>query len=66
MLIYPRQGYDIVIPDSLKDKVEIVDAPMVEVSSTTIRNEIKQLNNVSFYLPDDVYRYILTKKLYLD
>lgn len=66
VLIYPRQGYDIVIPDSLKDKVEIVDAPMVEVSSTTIRNEIKQLNNVSFYLPDDVYRYILTKKLYLD
>lgn len=66
VLVYPRQGYHVVIPLSLKDKVSVVDAPLIEISSTIIRNEIRLQNNVSFYLPDEVYRYILMKHLYMD
>ena len=65
ILIYPRKGYDVIIPNSIIDKVKVIDAPMVEVSSTDIRNGIKNLKNMSFYMPDDVYRYIIEKKLYL-
>lgn len=66
ILVYPRQGYDISIPPHLQHQVEIVDAPMIEVSSTSIRQEIKQQGNVSFYLPDEVYHYILRNQLYLE
>lgn len=65
ILIYPRKGYDVIIPNSIIDKVKVIGAPMVEVSSTDIRNGIKNLKNMSFYMPDDVYRYIIEKKLYL-
>lgn len=65
VLIYPRRGYEIAVPDHLSKTVKIVDAPIVEVSSTGIREGIKSLQNMSFFLTDDVYRYILEKRLYL-
>ncbi len=65
VLIYPRRGYEISIPAHLSKTVKIVDAPIVEVSSTGIREGIKRLQNMSFFLPDEVYRYILEKRLYL-
>lgn len=64
VIIYPRRGYEISIPASLSKTVRIIDAPVVEVSSTGIREGIKAMHNMSFFLTDDVYRYILEKQLY--
>ncbi len=64
VIIYPRRGYEISIPASLSKTVRIIDAPVVEVSSTGIREGIKAMRNMSFFLTDDVYRYILEKQLY--
>ncbi|MDO4511518.1 MAG: nicotinate (nicotinamide) nucleotide adenylyltransferase [Bacteroidales bacterium] len=66
IMIYPRSGYEIVIPDHLADTVQVINAPLVEVSSTEIREGLARMNNMSFYLPDDVYHYIIKNKLYLN
>lgn len=42
----------------------VTGIPQSEISSTFIRNEIKNNKNVSPYLNEDVYRHIKFKKLY--
>ncbi len=64
VLIYPRRGFDITIPQIYSDTVKAISAPLVEVSSTVIRDGVKSLKNMSFFVTDDVYRYILEKRLY--
>lgn len=66
IIIYPRLGYNVVIPDKYKERVTLVDAPVIEVSSTTIRKELAQLKNQIFYLPESVYEYIVMNHLYMD
>ena len=66
ILVYPRRGYDVVIPQDVAHKVELIDAPLVEVSSTKIREQLGEYKNMCFYLPEDVYDYIVKKRLYMD
>lgn len=65
ILIYPRRGYDIVIPEKYSDRVEVVNAPLIEVSSTLIRERLAQMKSVSFYVSEAVEKYILKNKLYI-
>ncbi len=65
VMVYPRLGYDIIIPEEFKERVAKLDSPIVEVSSTYIREQLKANRNMNYYLPQDVYRYILEKGLYL-
>lgn len=65
IIIYPRQGYDVVIPDKFKSHVHLVDAPLIEVSSSFIRSQLAQFKNMCFYLPEDVNEYIVKNKLYM-
>ncbi|MDR1881520.1 MAG: nicotinate-nucleotide adenylyltransferase [Prevotella sp.] len=62
--VYPRLGYHIAIPAKLKDKVEALDSPVIEISSTFIRKNIAEGKDVRAFLPDGVYGYILEKGLY--
>ena len=64
ILVYPRMGSEIVIPDDLCNKVEKLDSPIIEISSTYIREQLKKGKNMNFFLPKDVYRYILENNLY--
>lgn len=64
ILVYPRMGSEIVIPDDLCNKVEKLDSPIIEISSTYIREQLKKRKNMNFFLPKDVYRYILENNLY--
>lgn len=63
--VYPRLGFHINIPDEYKQTVFLLNSPIIEISSTKIRELVKFEKNTSFYLPDDVYRYIIENKLYL-
>lgn len=65
VLIYPRRGFEVSIPPELQGRVSLVDAPIIEVASSSIRTAIAQMQNMSFYLPADVYDYILRHKLYM-
>lgn len=66
ILIYPRLGFEIEIPEQCKDRVEVVDAPVVELSSTQIREMLAKMQGISFYVPEAVERYIIKNKLYMD
>jgi nicotinate-nucleotide adenylyltransferase len=64
LLIYPRLGYEVNIPDSLKDRVTLVDAPIIELSSTEIRDRLANGLSVRYYVPDEVHDFIERKQLY--
>lgn len=64
LLIYPRLGYEVNIPDELADRVHLVNAPIIELSSTTIRELLSQGQSIAFYVPTDVEQYIVKHQLY--
>ncbi len=63
ILVYPRLGYDI-NPDSLPPNVKAVDSPIIEVSSTFIRESISRGKDVRYFLHPSVYDIIEKEKLY--
>ncbi len=61
--VYPRRGYEI-DRASLPDNVSYVDAPMIELSSTWIRESIAKGKDMTAFLPIGVYEYIKRNNLY--
>ena len=64
VLIYPRLGHDVVIPEALRDRVTLVNAPIIELSSTAVRERLAHGLSVRYYVPDEVLGYIERKGLY--
>ena len=64
VLIYPRLGHEVVIPDELSDRVKLIDAPIIELSSTEIRKRLAEGKSVRYYVPDEVAQFIDKKNLY--
>lgn len=63
LYVYPRKGYS-----TLKYKdhphVKMVDAPVMEISSTFIREALKNRRDIRFFLPEKVWRLIDDYHLY--
>ncbi|MDR1880720.1 MAG: nicotinate-nucleotide adenylyltransferase [Tannerellaceae bacterium] len=53
ILIYPRSGYDVHIP-ARYPHVRLVEAPVIEVSSTHIRQAFDEGKDLRFFLPGSV------------
>jgi nicotinate-nucleotide adenylyltransferase len=51
--IYPRRGYDPVVPSRLT-QVRIVDAPLLDISSSFIREALEQGKDLRFFLPESI------------
>lgn len=64
ILIYPRLGYEVHIPEELCENICFVEAPVVEISSTFIRNSLKEGKNVRAFVPSRVYDFIEKNGLY--
>lgn len=64
ILVYPRMGEEVVIPPQLCDTIQLVNAPLVEISSTFIRDSIREGRDMRAFLPAKVYDFILKKGLY--
>ncbi len=62
VIVYLRPGYP--VERRIIDGLDVVDAPMVDVSSTFIRNAISRGKNMTYFLPTGVYKYIIDNKLY--
>lgn len=62
VLVYPRLGSP--ITDTHVDGMELVDAPVIDISSTWIRDALRQGRNISQFLPPGVYKYIIDNRLY--
>ncbi len=62
VIVYRRPGYPVEIQHIAG--MEVVDAPMVDISSTFIRQALARGRNMNFFLPPGVYKYIMDNKLY--
>ncbi len=63
ILVYPRPK-ESVSEFSDHPNVSITDTPIMEISSTFIRNSIKNKKDIRYFLPDNVLRFIESKSLY--
>lgn len=65
VVIYPRRGFH-VDPESLPSGVRIVETPLLDVSSTMIRDYISQGKSIHGLVPESVERIIVAESLYID
>ncbi len=63
LYVYPRP-YTEEHPYGSHPKVRFIDAPMMEISSSFIRESIAKGKNISFLLPDKVYTHITEMHFY--
>ncbi len=59
--VYPRP--DIII-DDYSDKIKIIDAPLIEISSSFIRKAIASGKDVSYFMPSKVAEYVADMHFY--
>lgn len=64
VMVYPRLGFNVEIPSEISHRVKLIDAPVIEVSSTQIRDMIAHGITPAFYVTDDVCKYITLHNLY--
>ncbi len=57
IFVYPRPG-DNNLELMAHEKVSIVNAPLMEISSSFIRNAIKDKKDVRYFMPDKVAKYV--------
>lgn len=63
ILIYPRSGHP-VATETLPSGVRLINTPLMEISSTFIREAIGQGKDIRFFLHPEVYRFIREHRLY--
>ncbi|OFY58831.1 MAG: nicotinic acid mononucleotide adenylyltransferase [Bacteroidetes bacterium RBG_13_46_8] len=62
--IYPRPGYPVTVSEH--KNITVVDAPLMEISSSFIREAIRNGKNIRNFLPPKVYDYIEEMHFYKD
>ena len=62
VIVYPRLGYP--IESVYVDGLEVVESPTVNISSTFVRDAIIRGKDMSYFLPQGVYKYIRDNRLY--
>ncbi len=62
VIVYPRQGYPVSYTDA--DGMVLVDAPLVNISSTFVRNAVAKGRKIDYFVPQGVAKYIADHKLY--
>ncbi|MFZ1705926.1 MAG: nicotinate (nicotinamide) nucleotide adenylyltransferase [Saprospiraceae bacterium] len=61
--VYNRAGYD-QIPEHLQKRVIFVDAPLLQISSTMIRDRIEEGKSVQYLVSDKVFVYLEASNMY--
>ncbi|MGM0406800.1 MAG: nicotinate (nicotinamide) nucleotide adenylyltransferase [Bacteroidota bacterium] len=63
LIVYPRAGFGLGKYNN-HPNVKLIDAPEMDISSSFIRESIKNGKNVRYFLPCNVYDYILKNHFY--
>ena len=63
LYVYPRRGSSLGKYES-HPKITLFNAPLLEISSSFIRKGIRARKNMSFWMPEKVYQYILEMHFY--
>ena len=63
LLVYPRKGYE---GGELMNhnSVQVVDAPIIEISSTFIRKARSENKDVRHFMPEKAYKYMIDMHVY--
>lgn len=64
ILVYPRLDSRLIIAPKMRTKVEALESPIIEISSTFIRESLSEGKSMKAFLPDAVAQYIEEKSLY--
>ncbi|MFP9097474.1 nicotinate (nicotinamide) nucleotide adenylyltransferase [Flavobacterium sp. RHBU_24] len=63
--VYPRINTEVISPEiATAARIHRIDAPVIEISSTFIRNSIKEGKNVRPLLPEKVWQYVTHNLFY--
>jgi nicotinate-nucleotide adenylyltransferase len=54
VIIYPRKNHEITIPEKYSN-IKKADAPLLEISSTFIRQAVKEKKDIRFFLPAKIW-----------
>jgi len=64
IIVIPRLWHSIRKTERFSNKVLISHAPLIDISSTNIRKNVKHNHSIQYLVPNEVYKYIKRKKLY--
>lgn len=64
LLVYPRPGIDISNLHFNTDSVQLIDAPLMEISASFIRKAIREAKDIRHFLPPSVWQYIEEMNFY--
>ncbi|ASB47745.1 nicotinate-nucleotide adenylyltransferase [Alkalitalea saponilacus] len=64
VIVYPRPGFDAGTAKYFRDNVSLIDAPLLDISSTLIRDAVAEKKSMRFLVPCGVYEFILNHNLY--
>lgn len=65
LYVYPRPNMDYNSPFLEHPNVEIIKAPLLDISATFIRNALQNNQSIKYLVPDEVEALIRLKKYYL-
>ena len=66
VLVAERPGFERARVDpTFKSRMQFVETPLIDISSTAIRERVRTGRPISFFVPDAVADYIRTQGLYL-
>ena len=63
IFVYPRSGIHL-NPNNYNGNIQIINAPLMEISSSFIRDALKEGKDIRFFLTEKVYEYICDCNLY--
>lgn len=66
IIVYPRTNYNFNSVSSIYPQMKLIDCPVYDISSTSIRQSIAQKKDVSNLVHPFVNQFIIENKLYLD
>jgi nicotinate-nucleotide adenylyltransferase len=61
-MVYKRPGFE--IGDTYGARITMLDAPLLHISSTYIRQQIKEKKSIKYIVPDTVEKYIDENRYY--
>ena len=62
-IIYNRPGFE--VEDTYGARMTVLDAPLLHISSTYIRRQIKEKKSIKYIVPDAIERYIDSHRYYV-
>ncbi|MEX0822139.1 MAG: nicotinate-nucleotide adenylyltransferase [Rhodothermales bacterium] len=64
-IVYPRPGdEDVEAPNDMRERISFADAPLLDLSSTGIRERIRTGRSIRYMVPEGVRDYVDTHRLY--